>query len=812
MFRKLVLSCTLIAASGLQAVDIIKEHKAVSRIYVEAFAEEKQDSTVKKTPVNIPFARQGEKILMTAVADLNYHLRKMSGAELEVIRVSDVSGIKAPAIVIGAPANTLGAKPKGTSELGETFRIRTQDGMILIGGESPLGCAYGIYELLSILGCDWVMPGVNGEIIPERADVSISELDIEQSPSFSVRCPWYSGGASVITQKCREEFDQWKLRQKEQLDRQWHPLMMSGGHVWGTLISKYAEEFKKNPEMLAMVRLPDGTMKRKGPQIETTNSKVIALFADYIREMFRKNGWANDKNICIGVGPSDGGGFSESPESTIAGANRIDPISGDPDITDLQILLCNQLIEKLEGEFPNLRLGFYLYNTHADYPMKYTPNRKVTIVLADITYSRLHGIGDRSSKTRAYYKDILEQWGNLSGRQGNNIFFRGYNWNLAENFLPYTKLKIWGEDIPYYKKMGVIGFYNEYSKAWSVLGPSDYLEAKLIWNASLDWKEVLSKYCRNAFGKGAPFIEKYYLMLADRQSRSGYEAGSYHSFGLMYDDNFVKESLALFAQAEKAAEKDSEKMRVRFAAAPAEMLKHYLTFRKAYSSFDFVSAKKTFEQMKSELKQYEETDPNLICRNAVKYLDRFYGKFMDESVKYSTGDYRVIFPLPDRLKTVFDSGNCGQTMNYFGTEINDMDYISTATYSSTWDAQGLMGYRSGSVWYRIPVELSDKLKNEPVGLFVGGADSIVRIWLNGEYAGMGQGFARPFQFDLTGLCRTGGNLIVIQVQRYGNSEIGTGGLIYPSFLFTGPRLANKAPKTEKLERVLPGGERESAKE
>jgi hypothetical protein len=38
------------------------------------------------------------------------------------------------------------------------------------------------------------------------------------------------------------------------------------------------------------------------------------------------------------------------------------------------------------------------------------------------------------------------------------------------------------------------------------------------------------------------------------------------------------------------------------------------------------------------------------------------------------------------------------------------------------------------------------------------------------------------------------------------NEIGLGGILRPSFLFTGPRLENKAPQPVELRRVLPGGE------
>jgi Domain of unknown function (DUF4838)/Glycosyl hydrolases family 2, sugar binding domain len=803
MTKRILLSAVIAVTTTASAIELVKSGKPVAKIYIKSLDPK---TTMSQREFNkMSLEKQQKRLLGIAVRDLNYHLKKMSGTELEVVITSNPKKIKAPAIVVGTLANSLGAGPSLKSELGESYRLKTDKGMLFIGGESPVGSSYGIYELLSRLGCDWVMPGPNGEVIPKRSTITVPELDVEQSPSFAVRCPWYSGGRRAMSMKSRKEFDQWKLRHKQQITRAWHPLMMKGGHIWGALIRRYKKQFEANPEMLALVRQPDGTMIRKGPQLETTNPAVFKLFVEYVRNMFKKNKWANDKTICLGVGPADGGGYSQSPESIIAGSGRIDPMAGEPDIIDLQVLLANQLIKKLEKEFPNLYLGFYLYSVHADYPMRYTPNKRVLIVVADITYSRFHGLNDSNSKTRMYYKGILKQWGELHCKQGNPIFFRGYNWNLAENFLPYTKLKIWGEDIAYYKKLGVIGFYNEYSKAWAVLGPSDYLEAELTWNVDQKWRQVLKRYCKSAFGEGAPFIEKYYLMLTDRQSKSGQEAGSYHSFALIYDQDFLKKSFSLFKQAEKSAEQVAEKQRVRFARIPVEMLKHYLDFRKAYCSFHFVAAKQKFEFMKSELERYEKVDANLVCRNGVRYLKRFFGKFMEESVKYSTGKYKIVYRLPDRMKTAFDSNTKGHDMGFARPEINDRDYITSATYSSTWDAQGLLGYRFGSVWYRVRFTPATNQKQQPLGLFIGGVDSIARVWCNGQYIGMGRGFAKPFVFDLTGLTKAGENLIAIQVQRFGNSEIGTGGLIYPSFVFSGPRLKLRAPKLEKMERVLPGG-------
>src|SRR5690606_28989929 len=115
------------------------------------------------------------------------------------------------------------------------------------------------------------------------------------------------------------------------------------------------------------------------------------------------------------------------------------------------------------------------------------------------------------------------------------------------------------------------------------------------------------------------------------------------------------------------------------------------------------------------------------------------------------------------------------------------------TYKSTWDAQGLGPYRDGGVWYRVNVPVDKALEGKPIGLFVGAVEDTVHVWCNGQYIGMGRGYIRPFQFDLTDAVKYGqDNLIALQIERRSSlNEMGLGGMLFPSFVFTGPRLEQK---------------------
>ena len=756
-----------------------------------------------------PWARQQAIILQMALDDLVVYMKKMSGATLEIKVVSNISECKTPAIIIGKLANELGAMPQNDSILHEAYRIIVKKDCLLIGANGASGAAYGIYEVLEKLGCDWVMPGDEGEEYPSKQTLTLPVMDISALPSFSMRSPWYSGGAGVILENEAVDFNRWKIRKKLQFAGFEHPLWLQGGHMWDALIAKNKDVYEKNPELLALVKMPDGTYTRKGPQIETTNPKNVEIAAQYIRDYFKRNNWSKDKAIRISVGPADGTWFSESRESIIAGGGRIDPISGEIDASDLVLKFANDIAELLGNEYPNLRLGYYIYSIHADYPKLYKPLKgKLSLQVADISYSRLHSMHDPASKSRRYFSGIMDAWAKIARETDTEMSFYVYNWNLADNFLPSCKLKMVGDDLAWYAKNNFIGHRSEWVKAWSVSGAQDYLMAEMSWNANLDWKQILKKYCVNSYGvEASPYIIDYYLDLVERQNQAGQEAGSYYAFNLFWDDNSIMAAEQKFNRALSVdGLTERQRKRIEYAKFPLDMLKRYFAFRKSYYNLDFISAEAQYNDMIDSLNKQVKVNPFTACRVAPKYLQIFLKKFVESGKQYSTGENQVIHAIPDRLITMLDSTNAGKSMGYYVPDISDKHCFTTATYTSTADAQGLSGFRGGSIWYRHHFNIPENFNEKKIGLFIGGADSIVHVWLNGEYIGKGEGFSMPFIFDITPNMNFGNkdNLLAIQVQHPITSELGTAGLIYPSFIFvTKDTVKNNNNKRKEV--FLPGG-------
>lgn len=773
-----------LSMSTSSAFVLFKEGKPLARIYLS------EDSPVLKN----------------AVADLNYHFETMGGVPLEVVEAGTPADIKGSAIVLGALAREAGAEVP-PSRFRNAVRILATGDRLLIAGETPEATASAIYTFLSQIGCDWVMPGKIGEIIPSQRTLEVPEMDLSEIPSFYGRNLWYRGGKDLNTPRDIADFTLWRARQR--MDPPGGTPDLGAGHVWDTLIKRHPAAFAQDATMLALVRNQDGQLVRSGPQIESTHPRIVDLFVKDIEDRFAKNQWPKDKAAAFGIGPADGLDFSLSSESALAGSGRIDPLTGSPDITDLCVLLGNQILERLEKDYPNVSLGYYAYSVHGDFPMRHQPHPRLNQIFAPVSFSRYHSPLATNSKTWPYYVGVVDQWSELAKRQGNQLSYRGYNWNLAENMAPYTKLRIFGKEIPWYREKGFIAVNIEATKAWAVNGPADYLLARLMWNADQDWRRVLNEYCRKSFGKGAPEMEAYFLDLARRQHDAGQEAGSFHALHLIFDPEFVERNTARILRAVAAAEGKDQKERTGYFLFPLEQLGIYLEMQNAFTHFDFPTAEKRYRELLAAWEKAYSVNTQIVAREVPKYLERFFGKFLSEGRTYSTAPYRIVQPLPDELITQWDSNGLGERLGYQSPHLNDSRFLKTRTWSVTWDAQGLAGLRTGAIWYRFPFETPENLGNDSLGLFLGGVEDQVDVWLNGQSVGASPArFCTPFLFDLTKFLEPEGkNILVLKVRRVGAvNEIGLGGMIRPAFLFAGPTAPSPPQAPAPGQRVLPGGE------
>jgi hypothetical protein len=374
-------------------------------------------------------------------------------------------------------------------------------------------------------------------------------------------------------------------------------------------------------------------------------------------------------------------------------------------------------------------------------------------------------------------------------------------------------MKMWGQDLPYYHGMGIKGHNNEQDKAWSILGPHNYLMARLGWDITLDWRAVLEEYCGKAFGKGGPFMARYYQALIDAQENAGSEAGGYGSAHLIFTDAFLAQAQALLDQAAAAADTPRDRKMVADFSQPLQAARHYMALRTALNACDFQQAHEHFQAMVKHWDAQHASNPDLVSRYGRRYLDWLFKPVIELGLKHSSGEYRIVERLPDELPMALDPTHAGAELGLASPATPDQHWLRVRTFSSSFAEQGLLFYGSGGVWYRhrfTAPAAGDLGAGQGLGLFVGSVEDEVRVFLNGRYIGKGVGFIAPFVFDLSEHLKPGQeNLLALQVIRNSYlNELGRGGILYPCFLFAGPKLAKAAPNNQPLLRVLPGGSTE----
>jgi len=801
-----IVAVMMMAASGVMAdFEIVRDGQPRATIYISEATLSPQELT--DAPRRPDDAWRERQRWTWAVNDLVDHLRRMSGAEVPVVVVDGPDGIKEPAIVLGDLADM--EIPRQV-ESGDGFRLRVTDHRIDAAGQARAGHRHAVYALLRELGCDWIMPGDVGIVAPESKTITVQVMDRSDAPAFLARNLWVGGYKPRLPEE-DERYEHWKQRMFGGTYE--HPVAQTAGHFWDAMVRMNRAEFDANPEMYALVRdYATGTLIRRGPQVESTHPRVRELIVERIRKTYEgkiaAGEWTSETAAGFPIGPADGEGYSLSTESQLAGSGRIDPITGREDVTDLLILLGNQVLEEIHDEYPNAIVGFYNYSVHADYPARYKPHPNIGQIFAPINFSRFHGVGDHNATDWAYYRDVVEQWATLSREQGNPLMYRGYSWNLADNILPFSKVRIWGEELPWYRDLGFVALNVQAIKSWSVLAPSDYVFMRLAWNPDLKWQELLAEYCDHAYGPAGETLNEYWLTQINRQHDAGQQAGSYHAMHLIYDRVFVDAQRKLLDKAFAAAGlADAQRKRIEYVAHGLEMMAKYLDFHDAMVAFDFAEAHKRFLALHEHWQAGYDRNTDIVDNVGPRYLDRFLRKFAEMADQYSSGSYRIVYRIADELPTLLDPTNTGEMRNVHSPDLHDADFIRTKTFSTTWDAQGLAAYMTGATWYRIHFTLPPEVKaGDAVGLFLGGFNDEAQVWVNGKIIGSsGRGFSKPTVFDLTdGLQYEGDNVIALKIRRNGLNELGVGGLIRPSFLFTGPRLEQAAPKPFEQVRVLPG--------
>jgi beta-mannosidase len=140
------------------------------------------------------------------------------------------------------------------------------------------------------------------------------------------------------------------------------------------------------------------------------------------------------------------------------------------------------------------------------------------------------------------------------------------------------------------------------------------------------------------------------------------------------------------------------------------------------------------------------------------------------SINY-TPEQRVVAPdvktdagcvcLDGNWKYFQDQGDVGESGGFSRENFNDSSWVQMPV-PSNWYLQGLDYF--GIVWFRKSINVPADFSGKTVRLRFDGVHYGAKVWLNGQYLGEHEGYATPFEFDVTGKARPGSsNVLAVKV-------------------------------------------------
>lgn len=209
-----------------------------------------------------------------AAQELQYHIKRASGALLPIQAESHTTPGPSPRIYLG-PCNATQAARVDPSALPPAgYIIQSSQHALFLTGRDSLGqvgaredptwhgTLWAVYEFLETqLGVRWVWPGELGEVIPEKKTIRIGRLAQTGAPRFlstqlivpSLSRQATHGWADISSRdRFLQDQDKWLLR---------HRFASTTSLQYGHAFAHYWKQFHEtHPEFFAM--LPDGT---RGP-------------------------------------------------------------------------------------------------------------------------------------------------------------------------------------------------------------------------------------------------------------------------------------------------------------------------------------------------------------------------------------------------------------------------------------------------------------------------------------------------------------------------------------------------------------------
>ncbi len=436
------------------------------------------------------YADNADEQIQQAALTLVEYVQKSTGAVLPVMTETQMQSqgknIKKFVKIYVGPGKSdphLSALLEGMNSDG--FVIHPHGHHLIITGPSSWGTMYGVLEFLErYVGVRWLMPGPDGEDVPQKSDIVVPKQDVKEEPAFASRVfsPLHT---PVTPERPYPLQSEWAEKNRMHLQIEFH-------HNMAKLFppSQYRES---HPEFYPNGIVPDDN-EEIGWQPCFTAPGIVEEAIGNIIQFFNDN---PDKSS-YSLGINDGNGFCEADPSHPAYPDKLNSV-GLVDMSDIYYDWVNQVVEGVLEVYPDKWFGLLAYENVTDPPSGIQLNSRVVPL---ITKDRMAWIDE---DIRDAGQAQMEAWSLVA----DNLGWYDYNYG-APYTLPRIYTGLMADNYRFARDHGVIAHYSELYPNWGE-GPKAWISAKLQWNPDLDEEALLEEWAVRAVGAAAaPDLIAYY--------------------------------------------------------------------------------------------------------------------------------------------------------------------------------------------------------------------------------------------------------------------------------------------------------------
>jgi hypothetical protein len=736
-----------------------------------------------------------------AADDLARYIGIMTGSAPAVI--DDGQAIAAalkstkPLLIVGSLAleNEPSLKPALAKVIKQKPLLNT-DGIVLkrvgnrvyLAGNNDNSHYYAVAELLRRWGCRWYVPTEFGECIPEKAALTVDDLDYRYGSPFEIRTYWIS----------------WNGDNTGAADFQ-RRNMMTGREMTvptGHAIGKYVGEITKN-----VFKIP------------LTDPKTAEHIASKVEKRY-----AIGANFSLGM--EDGVYDSDYPRDRELMKLQYDKYFMGPSVTDPMLELLNNVARILREKHPSSpsKIGFLAYGNLTIPPVrKMVAEPNLVCELAPIDIDPIHGMDDPQSPPRQEYKDMLYGWAKVM--QGRLAIYDYDQGMLVWRDLPNPSHQAFRQDVKHYRKAGILGVNTESRNAIGTVFLNLHVRGRLLWNPDEDVDQILKEFYPAFYGPAAEPMSLYWTTIYDAWEKSIITEHEHFAAPAIYTPKVVEVLRAELQKAEKlimplrakAKLNRNEKLyleRMKFTRHSFDIIDQYLDMvRAAAKEIDYAKAAASGEKGLKSRKAMAEiggifTSTKLESGSAAWWPGEVkqyaaLQNFIDG------GKGTLVAKMPLEWEFHRDAARVGVKNNYAAGPV-DLAYWkankdkltldSRKDYPDEWEmlstdlyaqAQGVRHPDRqsfvGDLWYRTQVDLkSDQVKGS-VTLKFPGLFNECWLYVNGKEVGYRKqaklwwrnNYKFEWDVDLTDKLNAGVNIIAVRC----NCEHHFGGMFRRPFLY-----------------------------